>query len=348
MLAPKRGYKYGREFKSISAPPFRRRAGGGPRDVEQHADIEALMHVVGSKNARDITRKNHFMSKAAFDTWNAKQPKGKYWADYYDVDEDGTDEFIVRGKDKDGPLVAINGYTTKKSDWPIRRAYYDTYPEIGSRPDGGITEFAREYHNEEYDQYGYPTKAYLQRIADMQDQYKKYNIRGGGSTSPYNVFVKRIVADAIQQEKSELQVDDDGWSTISAAIAKHEGKGWLLKLAGQKWTDWVKIPIIADLEKAGALEGWRNLYYQTHARSNSAELDKEKFEKWLFNKKEIKAEVKDFIKFMFDKSSDEYNLAVDAFTYEIDQLVQAAIGSEGGSPSTSPSKQRYLAKYGAE
>ena len=112
MLPAPKGYRYEHQFQHIKAPGAKGRRRGA-RDVETHDDIEALLNVVGSKNARDITRKNHFMSKAAFDEWNAKQPEGKYWGDYRDVDDDGTDEFVVRGKNEDGPLVAINGYTTK-------------------------------------------------------------------------------------------------------------------------------------------------------------------------------------------------------------------------------------------
>ena len=165
MLVSPKGYRYNREFQVMKAPGAKGRHRGA-RDVETHDDIEALLNVVGSKNARDITRKNHFMSKAAFDEWNAKQPEGKYWGDYRDVDDDGTDEFVVRGKNEDGPLVAINGYTTKKSDWAVRRDYYEAYPKIGTRPTGGIGAFAKALYGEEYDDYGYPTDAYLERIKE--------------------------------------------------------------------------------------------------------------------------------------------------------------------------------------
>ena len=347
MLAAPKGYTYNREFKAIKAPPKMMRRGGS-RDVDTHEDIEALMSVVGSKNARDITRKNHFMSKAAFDEWNAKQPEGKYWADYYDVDDDGTEEFVVRGKDQDGPLVAVNGYTTKKSDWAVRRDYYEAYPKIGTRPTGGIGAFAKELYGEEYDNYGYPTDAYLERIKEAQKAHPGYSIRGGGSTSPYNIFVKRIVAGAMTQHKNELGVTDEEYKTIMKAIEARKGKGWLLRLAGELWTKWVKKPILEELEKSKALKGWKQLYHSNNPKLADTAKDNEKFEKWLFNRKEIKAAVKDFVKFMFVTESEEFTQVVDAFAYEIDRIVGEVVGMDRRSPPNSPGKSRFIQQWGVE
>ena len=287
------------------------------------------------------------MSKAAFDKWNAKQPDGQYWGDYRDVDEDGVDEFVVRGKNEDGPLVAINGYTTKKSDWAVRRDYYEAYPKIGTRPPGGIGAFAKELYSEEYDDYGYPTDAYLERIKEAQRKHPGYSIRGGGSTSPYNVFVKRIVASAKTQHKNDLNVSDEEYNTIMKEVENKEGKGWLLKLAGKLWTRWVKLPIIKSMDRE-TVRSWKHLYEANHASTGDSQQDQEKFVKWFFNRAEIKRKVKDFIKDMFVPESEEYSNAIDAFAYEIDCIVGEVVGMEHISPPTSPGKQRYLQKWGTE
>lgn len=343
MLPPPKGYAYSRQFEPIKAPGAKSRRRGA-RDVETHEDIEALLNVVGSKNARDITRKNHFMSKAAFDEWNAKQPAGKYWGDYRDVDEDGTDEFVVRGKNEEGPLVAINGYTTKKSDWAVRRDYYEAYPKIGTRPEGGIGAFAKELYQEEYDEYGYPTAAYLERIKEAQRKHPGYSIRGGGSTSPYNVFVKRIVSNALVQEQSNLDINNEEFKTIMREVEQKEGKGWLLRLAGELWTRWVKLPIINSMDKE-TMKSWKQLYLANNPSLGNSQKDQEKFIKWFFNRPEIKRKVKEFIKDMFVPESEEYANAIDAFAYEIDKKIEKAVpGSQ--SPPSSPGKQRFLEKWG--
>lgn len=342
MLPAPKGYTYQYKFEPIKAPATRRRR-GGPRDVETHEDIEALLNVVGSKNARDITRKNHFMSKAAFDEWNAKQPEGKYWGDYVDVDDDGTEEFVVRGKNDHGPLVAVNGYTTKKSDWAVRRDYYEAYPKIGTRPEGGIGAFAKELYQEEYDDYGYPTEAYLKRIKAAQEKHPKYSIRGGGSTSPYNIFVKRIARNALVQEQQNLGINDEEFKTLMKEVEKHKGKGWLLRLAGKLWTNWVKLPIIETMDKE-TLKSWKQLYYANNPKLEDKNQDMAKFIKWFFNRKEIKQRVKEFMKQMFLTESQDCSDAIDAFAYEIDKLIAKVVpGRE--SPTTSPGKQRYLEKW---
>ena len=345
MLPAPKGYKYTHQIDYPSLPTSKaRRRVGAPRDVEANADIEALANIVGSKNARDITRKNHFMSKPGFDKWNSKQPEGKYWGDYVDLDDDGIEEFVVRGRNEHGPLVAVNGYTTKNSDWAVRRDYYEAYPFIGKRPAGGISEFARTLYEEEYDQYGNPTEAYLGRIKDARKKYPGHSIRAGGSSSPYNIFVKRIVSNALKQEQNDLGVSDEQFKTIMKEIEAQEGKGWLLRLAAKLWSRWVKKPIIEGMDTK-TTKAWRELYYRNNPRLSDSKQDHDKFIKWFFNRKDVKATVKDFVQDMFVVDSQDYSDAIDAFAYEIDKLVAKALPDQQ-SPPTSPGKHRYLEKYG--
>ena len=102
------------------------------------------------------------------------------------------------------------------------------------------------------------------------------------------------------------------------------------------------------MEKSKALKGWKQLYYSNNPKLSDANKDTEKFEKWLFNRKEIKAAVKDFVKFMFVPESEEYSNVIDAFAYEIDCIVGEVVGMEHISPPASPGKQRYLQKWGME
>ena len=349
--APSSKLTYDRSFNLDKPSNFVR---GGPKHTkydDAQPDIEALMQVVGSKRARDITRKNRFMSKDAFDEWNAKATGGrnKYWGDYQDVDEDGVEEFVVRRGDEDGRLVAINGYTTKASDWAVRAPYYKKYPKIGTRPAGGLREYVRtDLYEEELDEYGYPTDAYLQRIKDARQKYPKYAIHVSTSTSPYNLFVKNIVSPALNLElNSELNLNETERKTFMQEMEKVYHKGWLLKLAAELWTSWVKTPILKKMRDSGVLDDWKAKYNQTHFGADSADSKPEKFEKWLFNKAEMKRAVREYTKDMLKTDGETFNEAIDAVVNVIDGMVQQAIGNDKASPPTSPAKKRYIERYGA-
>ena len=92
---------------------LRGRIGIGAKDSEA-----GLFQLVSSKQSRDIVRRNNFMP-GQFQIWNEKETGGnnKYYGAYEDIDNDRIGEFVVRRGGAEGPLVAVNGYTTKKSDW---------------------------------------------------------------------------------------------------------------------------------------------------------------------------------------------------------------------------------------
>ena len=215
--APESKFRYDQEVEFEDAPAPRRRGGFVAKYDDPQPDIDALLSVVGSKRARDIVRKNRFMSKAAFDEWNKSSTggRGKYWGDYVDIDEDGMHEFVVRRGGEDGRLVAVNGYTTKASDWAVRKPYYDQYPKIGERPKDGLRGFVkRELFKEEVDEYGYPTEAYAKRIADFHQMYPKYALRVSGNVSPYNLFVRNIASGALTNKINEMEWNDDERKTF--------------------------------------------------------------------------------------------------------------------------------------
>ena len=62
--------------------------------VSYDPELRRLATIVGSKRKRDITRKNAFMSKTAFDDWNEKHGGGYRMSDA-DLDGDDIDELVV-------------------------------------------------------------------------------------------------------------------------------------------------------------------------------------------------------------------------------------------------------------
>ena len=116
--------------------------------------IEEIAQIVGSKRFRDIKRSGNFMP-GQFDIWNEKENGGnrKYWGGYQDADGDGLEhEFVVRRGDKHGPMVAVNGYTTKRSDWGARSLFYTKNPTRWQRKGKTAKTYMRdEYYVPDYD-----------------------------------------------------------------------------------------------------------------------------------------------------------------------------------------------------
>ena len=116
--------------------------------LRKRKGVEELAQIVGSKMFRDITRSSNFMP-GQFYKWNDAKNGGnkKYWGGYEDIDGDGLPhEFVVHRGGSTGPIIAVNGYTTKRSDWPARRAFFEEKPTRKERK--GMT--AKSYMRDEY------------------------------------------------------------------------------------------------------------------------------------------------------------------------------------------------------
>ena len=116
--------------------------------------INELAQIVGSKAYRDIKRSGNFMP-GQFKLWNDSENggNGKYWGGYQDADGDGlAHEFVVRRGTATGPMIAVNGYTTKQSDWAGRKAFYEAYPKRKDRKGKTVKSYMQEeYYVPTYD-----------------------------------------------------------------------------------------------------------------------------------------------------------------------------------------------------
>ena len=102
-------------------------------------DDLTLKDIVGSRGNKDIIRKGSWQAENSFNNWkSAINPstgiiypeRQKYEFNYEDIDNDNQSEAVVY---KNNKIVGINGYTTAKSDYPIRRSYYTEHPTKESR-----------------------------------------------------------------------------------------------------------------------------------------------------------------------------------------------------------------------
>jgi len=78
----------------------------------------------------DIRRIHDTQSKAGAERFVAKYPHQGYTAHEMDLNDDGIPEVFVKRGDE---FILINGYTTSKSDWARRQAYYSAHDDKAKR-----------------------------------------------------------------------------------------------------------------------------------------------------------------------------------------------------------------------
>lgn len=66
-----------------------------------------------------------------------------------DVNKDGIPDVIIRNSN--GQPLYVNGYTTRKSDHPMRYEFYKTFPTSEGRKGKTIDKFAKQLFNISYD-----------------------------------------------------------------------------------------------------------------------------------------------------------------------------------------------------
>ena len=321
---------------------------------------DALYELVGSKYGRDIVRRNYFSSPSAFEKWNAKQSaKAKCWADYEDYDQDGLrEEFVVRRGDAHGPVIAVNGYTTKKSDWGIRKDLYKEYPERKGRMSMRDYVYEKYVDDDDLDKAGFATPEYLTKRKQLMAA-SPYALRIP-NPSAYNIFVKRIVGDAyalainsIAGSHVDLDDDDKGLplEELNTRKALRRGctdvynPGWILGKASEYWNAWVKKPILDWLKQNGRLEQFihdfeglkRNRPATADFRFDPANAEHQKeFNSWLFAKKHIKKALIEYVREMFTPGTKDNVNAVNALASVFDEMIRTA-----NSGRSSPDSARY-------
>ena len=330
----------------------------GPGKAHGRKGVSDLFALVSSRNHRDIVRRNEFMSKPAFEQWNTKQValgRETCWADMEDYDNDGEKtEFVVRRRDAKGPVIAVNGYTTKPSDWHNKRLYYAAYPTRASRssdleknPDyKSYRDFINEQYGYEEDAEGFATEAYLKkRTAAMADS--PYNLRLK-NPSAYSIFQSRIVFPAY---KKVMDVYSGGNEETAKKHRKQcedkYGKGWVMKEASEKWDSWVRQPIIDALDESGELREYVATFQGKKRASKKTpnfvynpedEMHVAEFVRWLFSRPEIKEAQVEYVRPLFNRENEAFKRALNSMQNHLDDMVADA--TEMASPQNSPYKSK--------
>ena len=226
-----------------------------PKRVERapiDTGMEYLKHVVGSECARDLRRRGGFMSPEAFAEWQQKyDEKKQYRGSMRNVDNDPEEEFVVERLDAQGNpyLVAVNGWTTVKSDYPVRKAWYTANPTQEQRRANKFKPFLKSHYlTEEYQApSGYPNHAYLEKL--VRDNYTnyKYNLRMPNPHARQD-FMREIVWTAYKNAISIISEDTGKTKEeISDSCNQSMGNGWVARLGTKIYNTWFIEPTMRDM-----------------------------------------------------------------------------------------------------
>ena len=284
------------------------------RKIRGRRGMDGLFELVSSKNARDVARKADWTAMAPFKIWNdkdMKRNKGKqrYWGALEDYDKDGLPiEFVVRRGKPDGPVVGVNGYTTKASDYPWRYEYYDAYPTKEARKATSFDEFMMKKYGPVYAKDNMTVESWtidpeVDRRTQMIKKHTGYTYPVPGARSPYQAFSSLLVYPAI----SEIILndlaggDEDNAKAIRKKIAANSGKGpgFGSVLCSELYYTYILHGIYELLNKNGLMTQYQQAFVETKKRNNpkftydpSNEEDQNKFTSWLHSRKEFKEAAK--------------------------------------------------------
>ena len=277
--------------------------------LRKRKGVDELAQIVGSSMFRDIKRSSNFMP-GAFNEWNKNQPEGRYWGGYQDVDDDGlADEFVVRRGGSQGNIIAINGYTTKRSDWPMRSLYYDRYPTrelrkqlpVSNRMKRGL----EQYYGPDF-QGGLAAQTWRIEPGSEDDPRTDWgkvwgkNIRYPQSNmSAYQGYVKYIAQPMIRKYAQELAGPSATAKAVEneyKTIYQHKGIGEISKFIAEMYNQSVRDQIIIDFMKENDMiykfETYMRTRMPTFQYDPDDETHKNAFMKWLSSQKAVKDEVK--------------------------------------------------------
>ena len=253
--------------------------------------MDQIKMVVGSKLARDLKRRTHFMGQKAFDAWQTKyDKKNRYWAEERDVDGDDIDDFVVSKArtaynkdskkwdvvvDEEGnpirDLVAVNGWTTVKSDYKERKQFVDEYPTAKDRKGKSFTKFihSKYYTEADQDEFGYPNHEYIERRQRvMYDEGHKHKLHMPLPTARQD-FMKRLIWRAYKE-------------AVDAYLERHpdmERKdvqmepGFVARVGAFYWHAWILETLFNDISES---EYYKDLFVKYIKKFNNSKFNKDK------------------------------------------------------------------------
>ena len=299
----------------------------GKERVRGSKNMREVYNLVSSNMARDIVRKDKYMP-GQFPIWNSKKSGGnnKYHGAFRDFNNDGkAEEFVVRRLTKDGqprPIIAVNGYTTKTSDWPAGSKFYLAYPDRKDRKGKDVASYMHdEYYKPTYADNQIDVVNYEHNpetdpfILKNKDKYNMYII--GKDRSPYRAFGQVIVMPVIKQALSEIGGNRLKRKFVRKVITNNNSyKAFETKILAEVYANTVKNKIIRKLRDDNQFNNFVSTFetlmcdkgnngYTVDQNDVNSESYKA-FERWLFNKAGIKKMVKNYVSDIISNRAQEF------------------------------------------
>ena len=314
--------------------------------------MEHLKMVAGSKLARDFRRRPHFMGQNAFDAWQqVHDKKGRYFAEETDIDGDDEDDFVVRktrrvydraskswkdAVDREGnpirDLVAVNGWTTVKSDYKERKQFINEYPTAKDRKGKSFTKFihSKYYTDEDKDEFGYPNHAYIERRKQIiyNDGHKhKLHVPLPTARQDFMKFVWKA-------QKEAVRIYLERHPDIKPEELKKE-MGFVMQKGSEYYQNWILNTLFEELRET---EYYNELLEKYVRKFNNAKPNKDKgvkfdidnpehrakFESKLLKNDSVRKGINSLVKQLLDEEGEYYDGAFDhllrVFVRKIDEL----------------------------
>ena len=253
--------------------------------------MEHVKMVVGSKLARDLKRRTHFMSQKSFDAWQKKYDENKrYWAEETDIDGDDIDDFVVSKArtaydkaskkwkvvvDEEGnpirDIVAVNGWTTVKSDYKDRKQFIDEYPTSKDRKGKSFTKFihSKYYTEADKDKYGYPSREYMEkREKILYEDGHKHKLHIPLPTARQD-FMKRLVWAAHKEAVKDYLARHPGMERKDVKMEP----GFVARVGSFYWNAWIIDTLIEDARET---KWYQDLFDKYVEKFNRSKFNKDK------------------------------------------------------------------------
>ena len=290
-------------------PSYRVSKGNGK--LRGRPGMDDLFKLVSSKNALDVTRKSAWIAEEPFKVWNEKDIKNygkqRYYGKLEDYDEDGFPiEYVIRRGGENGPIVAVNGYTIKTSDYPWKQAYYNAYPTSEQRKETTYRQFIRDKYGAEYDDDNMSIKGY--KLDPEKDEWTQkvksfgYRYPVPKDRTPYQAFAELITHPLIKSIIANI-ADSKGVEPkeIRKEIGTNSGYGlgFASVICSDVYDAFINAPIYDFLNSNGLMNQYKEIYEAKKKETNSEftfneedEEDMMKFTEWLKTRKEFKKAAK--------------------------------------------------------
>ena len=158
-------------------------------------DVKRVSKAISPQGAQDIVDKH-----------NRANPKSLWSLDTSDRNKDGIPDVVIQNSR--GESMYVNGYTTKRSDWPHQYSYYYNFPTRKDRSGKPLSLFKKAFWQTNYTEDGDDYNAlgdvtYVDPFGD-QVNLSGYGIHEPKRMSPYTRYRKFVIGPLFPEVIREL------------------------------------------------------------------------------------------------------------------------------------------------